>query len=312
MTSRTSLRTSLRPFVVQFAIAAAAALFAVNAAAQDAMLEETTEATEQTGGQLGDSSGGDLDAIIKSGVLRVGVAEITPWFLPTGLGDFVGYEVESTAALAEHLGVERVFVVEPFADLADGLAAGRFDIIASGYSITERRNETTEFSLPYNRTAYKLVISKEKAGARSRVRDFNNKQFSIGYLEGGLSEKVARANFPKAELRGFAARADALRALVAGEMDGFVGSDPFYTAVVRARPEAFTVPVDEPLAMSIEAFAMREGETALADAVNAWVISAERAGAFKKLHARWFDELLSLSVIAELSRKPPEPAPAAD
>lgn len=300
-------RSAQRPNAFRLAICAAAALFAANAAtAQD------TAGRNETATETVELSGGDLDAVLEAGVLRVGVAEITPWFLPTGLGDFVGYEVESTAALAEHLGVKREFVVEPFASLAEGLAAGRFDIIASGYSITEGRNETTEFSLPYNRTAYKLVIAKEKAGARKRVRDFNDKRFSIGYLEGGLSEKVARENFPKADLRAFTIRGDALRALVAGQMDGFVGSDPFYTAVVRARPETFTIPVDEPLAMSIEAFAMRKGETALAEAVNGWVISADRDGAFKKLHARWFDELLSLSVIAELSRKSPDPALASD
>ncbi len=305
-------RFAIRAIALRFAMAAFAALVAAAASAQETTPPPAPMEMQEPATETAERSGGDLDAIIEAGVLRVGVAEITPWFLPTGLGDFVGYEVESTAALAEHLGVKRVFIVEPFANLADGLAAGRFDIIASGYSITEGRNETAEFSLPYNRTAYKLVISKEKAGDRSRVRDFNNKRFSIGYLEGGLSEKVARANFPKAELRGFAARADALRSLVADEMDGFVGSDPFYTAVVRARPEAFTIPIDEPLAMSIEAFAMRGGETALAEAVNAWVISAERAGTFKKLHARWFDELLSLSVIAELSRQAPERTPAAD
>lgn len=253
----------------------------------------------------------DLEAVKERGVLRIGVAQIAPWIIDPGLGgDFIGYEMESTKRLAEHLGVEREFVRVPFGQLAYALRDGKFDMIASGYSMSEDRRAIIDFSLPYNRTAYKLVMSKAAAGDKNRVRDFNRREFRIGYVLGGLSDDVAKAQFPRATLTPFEVRADGVRALVDGEIDGFVGSDPFYTAVVRARPDDFTIPIKAPLLMSIEAFAVRKGQDDFLDVLNAWVVEEEQAGVFKDLHARWFDDLLWLSVFQEMDRAR-QAAPAA-
>lgn len=243
----------------------------------------------------------DLAAIKERGVLRIGVAEITPWAMRTGLGEnMIGYEIESTEKLAAYLGVTHELVAAPFGELAYALRDGRFDIIASGYSMSDERRSIIDFSMPYNETAYKLVIAKSAVKGGSEPKDFNKRGLRIGYLLGGISADVAKASFGRADLRPFEYRADALRALVAGEIDGFVGSDPFYTAVARAYPDRFVVPIDAPLYRTIEAFGVRKGQDALLDELNAWVIEQDRAGTFKALHARWFDELLWLSVFKEM------------
>jgi len=248
------------------------------------------------------ASADDLATIKERGVLRVGVAELTPWAIHTGLGDnVIGYEIDSTAKLAEHLGVKRELVEVPFGELAYALRDGRFDIIASGYSMSDDRRRIIDFSLPYNQTAYKLVISKEAAKDGSAVKDFNKKSLEIGYLLGGLSEDVAKQNFGKAMLTPFEYRADALRALMDGEIDGFVGSDPFYTAVVLAQPDRFSIPIETPLFLSIEAFGVRKNQDALLDELNAWVVAQEQAGLFKTLHAKWFNDMLWLSVFKEMT-----------
>ncbi len=244
----------------------------------------------------------DLAAIKERGVLRVGIAELTPWAIHTGLGgNIVGYEIDSTAKLAEHLGVKRELVEVPFGELAYALRDGRFDIIASGYSMSDDRRRIIDFSLPYNQTAYKLVISKEAAKDGSSIKDFNRKSLEIGYLLGGLSEDVAKQNFSKAMLTPFEYRADALRALMDGEIDGFVGSDPFYAAVVLAQPERFAIPIETPLFLSIEGFGVRKDQDALLDELNAWIVSQEQAGLFKTLHAKWFNDMLWLSVFKEMT-----------
>lgn len=92
----------------------------------------------------------DLAGIRERGVLRVGVAEITPWAMRTGLGEnMIGYEIDSTEKLAAHLGVTRELIAVPFGELAYALRDGRFDIVASGYSMSDERRSIIDFSMPY-------------------------------------------------------------------------------------------------------------------------------------------------------------------
>ncbi|MEM9556590.1 MAG: ABC transporter substrate-binding protein [Acidobacteriota bacterium] len=74
--------------------------------------------------------------------------------------DFVGIDVDLVSALAKELGVALEIrpVSEPsYAALIPELLAGRGDLVASSFSITEARRKTVDFSRPYF-SVYPVVL----------------------------------------------------------------------------------------------------------------------------------------------------------
>lgn len=91
-------------------------------------------------------------SLIAPGTLTVGTSGSAPPFSMTGpTGALQGFDIDVANQLGEALGLRVAFVQLDFAGLLPGLAAGRFDIIASGVTRTPERLASTSFHLlsPY-------------------------------------------------------------------------------------------------------------------------------------------------------------------
>ncbi|MCX6130378.1 MAG: transporter substrate-binding domain-containing protein [Proteobacteria bacterium] len=102
-----------------------------------------------------------LDAIKTRGTLRVGVE---PGFLPfemrTPKNEWVGFDVEMVKAFSAKLGVKAEFISTKWDGIIPGLMAGKYDLIASGMTITEERAQSVLFSQPYYEAGLKILIKK--------------------------------------------------------------------------------------------------------------------------------------------------------
>ncbi len=249
----------------------------------------------------------DLDEIRERGVLRVAVAPLSPFVIRDKEGELSGYEISSTRALGDHLGVEVEYVVRPFCELADAIIEDEADIIASGYSNTERRRRLLGFSLPYHDTEYYLVLSKDAARRAKTMRGVNRDDIAIGYQEGGVSGMVAQGEFGGAALEGFSSFGEIVKALKKRKIDGAVMFSPFQemiTGLDLGRVE-YMVPHEFALTRTIEAFAMDKNAEALRQALNAWVIERDLEGEWDALEAIWFTP-----ENAGVSNPPPYACPA--
>jgi len=231
----------------------------------------------------------DLAEIRERGVLKVGVAELAPFVVRTEDGGLRGFEIDNVNRLAKDLGVEVEFVEVAFCELLPGLAQDRYDIVASGFSMTDDRRFVADYSLPYFETDYHVVVSKETLARMKTSNALNDPSVSLAYLIGGVSGYVAQTAFPDADLKGHATRAESFKAVTDGEIDGVVSSDPFYRYVVAEDPERFVLADEEPLYRTIEAFAVQRGEDALIDELNAWIIARDRDGFHDGLYEKWFN-----------------------
>lgn len=254
----------------------------------------------------GEAAAADLDEIKERGVLRVAVASLAP-FVISSKGELSGYEIDSTKALADHLGVDVEYIEKPFCELADTVVQGEADIIASGYSNTEARRRILDFSLPYHDTEYYLVISKRAAKRAKTMRGINRDDITIAYQEGGVSGQVAHGEFGGADLEGFSSFSEIIEALKGGKVDGAVMFSPYqeYVDDLKLRGIEYMVPHKFALTRTIEAFAMEKGAEDLRDALNEWVISRDIAGEWEALEEKWFDPEK-----ADDSNPPPYACPA--
>src|SRR5262245_11873130 len=89
-----------------------------------------------------------LHQILDRGVLRVGT---TGTYYPFSLlnaasGKFEGYDIEVAERLAKDLGVRLEFVQTTWPTIVAGLVAGKYDVAASGITLTLDRMKSVAFA----------------------------------------------------------------------------------------------------------------------------------------------------------------------
>lgn len=232
----------------------------------------------------------DLQEIRERGTLRVAVAPLSPFVIKGQDGVLTGFEIESTTALGEKLGLEIEYIEKPFCDLAEAVISGEADMIASGFSNTQNRRRLLDFTLPYHDTEYFVVVDRKKSKAARTLRGLNNKKVAIGYQHGGVSGMVAQGEFPGANLKGFSSFAEILDALERGTINGAVLFAPYTDMARDIKAFKYRIPHDFALTRTIEAFATDQESDELHEVLNAWVIEQDLAGFWDALEEKWFSD----------------------
>ncbi len=254
----------------------------------------------------GSASAADFDEIKARGTLRVAVAALSPFVIKAEDGTLSGFEIDSTKALGEKLGLDIEYVEKPFCDLAEAVLSGEADIIASGYSNMPERRRLLDFSLPYHDTEYFLVMSRAKAKEGKTLRGMNRRDISIGFQHGGVSGMVANGEFPGSDLKGYSSFTQILEALAAGDVDGAVLFEPYLDMAKELDGVKHVIPHEFALTRTIEAFATDQDSAALHEALNEWVIEKDLAGYWDELEEKWFSDTYAIA-----SAPPPYACPAA-
>ena len=244
---------------------------------------------------IGTGSTAGIDEIKVRGTLKVAVAPLSPFVIKDPEGNLSGFEIESTNALAEHLGVEIEYVEKPFCELAEAVLSGEADMIASGFSNMPERRRLLEFSLPYHDTEYFVVVTKSAQKKAKTLRGLNRNDISIGYQIGGVSGMVATGEFPGADLRGFSSFSEILDAMEAGDIDGAVLFQPYIDMAKDISGRKFRIPHDYALTRTIEAFATDQDSDELRDALNEWVILRDIEGFWDELEDTWFSDEFAIA-----------------
>ncbi|GEM_PF-2527952 len=240
-------------------------------------------------------SAADFNEIKERGTLRVAVAALSPFVIKAEDGTLSGFEIDSTQALGEKLGLEIEYVEKPFCDLAEAVLSGEADMIASGYSNMPERRRLLDFSLPYHDTEYFLVMSKAKSRKAKTLRGMNRKDISIGFQHGGVSGMVAHGEFPASDLKGFSSFTEILTALGAGEVDGAVLFEPYLDMAKKLDGVKHVIPHEFALTRTIEAFATDQNSDELHEALNEWVIGQDLEGYWDELESKWFSDQYAIA-----------------
>lgn len=130
---------------------------------------------------------GDLPQIRERRLLRVLVSYNRTNFFHTDKGT-KGIERDLMVAYEKYLNrgprKERykthiVFLTRPFNQLFDALAKGEGDIIASGLTITQEREEIVDFTTPYITNIDEILVSHKQAKPICRIEDLSGEQVVV-------------------------------------------------------------------------------------------------------------------------------------
>ena len=239
----------------------------------------------------GTAAARDLQEVLNSGTLRVGVTLFAPWAARDAAGEFMGFEVDVAAQLAADMGVKAQLLAYDVDRLIPALESGEIDIIAAGLTITPERALHVNFSDPYAESGIGLATHVERTASLTDVNALDSDTITIGAVEGSVGAQLARRLWPHARVQVFPSVDAASRALLAGEIHGYVEDEPVPTFLALENPGVVDVPTGRPLLVSPAGFAVNKGDPDFLAFLNAW-ITAHKADTWLPTTASyWFESL---------------------
>jgi ABC-type amino acid transport substrate-binding protein len=236
--------------------------------------------------------------LVAADTLTVGTSGSAPPFSMTGpSGDLTGFDVDVANLIGKELGLKVVFKQFDFAGLLPGLAAGQFDMIASGVTRTPQRLASTDFFLlsPYivNGVAVtRRADSPEITGWKAVCGKV------MGAVRGGSFQKTARETLPAGcvtETREYPGATELFLDLKNRRID-FAAHDflgPNYL-VTTGKTDGIVV-IPELLASITQSVAVGPKNKPLAEKIDSLFVAWRKDGTLKGLGVKWFGASLDWS-----------------
>jgi polar amino acid transport system substrate-binding protein len=239
----------------------------------------------------GDAAARDLQEVLKTGTLRVGVTLYPPWAARTAGGELVGFEIDVAQQLAADMGVRAQIFPYDVDRLIPALESGEIDIIAAGLTITPERARHVNFSAPYAESGIGLATHVESTKQVTDAAALNSEAFTIAAVEDSVGIQLAVRLWPRARIRAFPSIEAASEALIAGEVHGYVEDEPVPTFLALENPGVVDVPIGRPLLASRAGFAVNKGDPDFLAFLNAWIVARESDTWLPTTASYWFKSL---------------------
>ncbi|OGQ33475.1 MAG: amino acid ABC transporter substrate-binding protein [Deltaproteobacteria bacterium RIFCSPHIGHO2_12_FULL_43_9] len=201
-----------------------------------------------------------LDEIVKRGELRVGLnAGYYPFEVQNNKGEIVGLDVALANEMAKELGVKLTIINTAWDGIIPSLMSKKFDLIASGMTITLERAKKVSFSDPYFFTGQTVLLNKKYLGKITEVSQLNSPSYTVVAMLGTTGEFAVQKNLPKAKIKVFKGEADAAQEVAFGRADAFVYDQPLVLNYYNKFKDK-TYTLLEPFTFEPLGFAVRRGD----------------------------------------------------
>lgn len=198
------------------------------------------------------------------------------------VGEFDGIDVAIAKKIAENMGKELEIQDMEFDGLIASLKSGKVDMVAAGMTVTEERKQNVDFSDTYFTAEQVMVVGKDNTDITKADDLKNGKKVGVvlGYTGDSIvtedlqvpEDKITRAN------RGI----DVVQEVKNGKLDAVV--------LDSATGKALAEKNDLKIVEDVEAFgkeeyaiAVKKGDTATLDAVNATIAQMKADGEIEAL-----------------------------
>ncbi len=221
-------------------------------------------------------------------VLKVGSDTTYPPFETVSeSGEIVGFDVDVLNAICERINCVAEFQTTAWDGIFAALAAGEFDMVVSGVSITEERDQIVDFTDPYLVVSQAITVRVEDEDLT--LDDFKNEDLTVGSQTGTTNASLAEELFGREKVRLYDTFNAAMLALINGDVDGVVIDNTAADAFVQEYAGEVVVNIsgifgDDPLGLVVP-----EGDE-LVDALNAGLEMIKADGTLDALVAKWFSE----------------------
>ncbi len=224
-------------------------------------------------------------------LLRVGTEPtFAPFeFLDTKSKDFTGYDMDLIRAVGEKAGYEVKILNMGFDALIPAVLTGQIDVIAAGISITPERQKRVDFTTPYYTSGVSMLVRKTDA---QKFRTFDDLAGARIAVQIGTTGAEKAKGVKPAKVTSFNTTSEAFMDLMTGNSDAVLLDRPVLGYYLRNQAKAAKVLTIPPFISDAEefGFAVKKGNKALLDKLNAAYAELKAAGELDKIRAKWFQE----------------------
>lgn len=230
-------------------------------------------------------------ALIAPNTLTVGTSGAAPPFSMAGAtGALEGFDIDVANLLGEALGLRVAFVQLDFAGLLPGLAAGRFDIIASGVTRTPERLASTSFFLLSPYIVNGVAITRRDADTSITGWDALCGR-TMGAVRGGTFQRFAQSTLPAGcvtQTREYPGSTELFLDLRNRRIDFAVHDHLGPNYLRKAGQLPGVVVLDDIRSIITQSIAVGARNKPLADAIDARLTAWRADGTLARLVDKWF------------------------
>jgi polar amino acid transport system substrate-binding protein len=223
--------------------------------------------------------------LVTPGTLTVGSDTTFPPFESMNGTVAEGFDVDMMNAIGKELGLKVVFQTENFDTIIASVVGHKFDVIASGMTITAEREKTISFSDPYFDSNQSIAVLKA-SGITTETQLFGKK---IGVQSGTTGEKWATENLKPhgATIVPFKDTTGAFNALQAKSVDAVVNDLPVTAEIIKEGPTRGFVIIDSIPTGEQYGIGIAKDRPELLKAVNGALAKIKADGQLKQIYDKW-------------------------
>lgn len=230
-----------------------------------------------------------LDEIMKRGTLLVGMeAGYMPFEMRSKKGDIIGFDVDMTTAMAKAMGVKVEYINTNWDGIIPALTTKKYDIIASGMTITQERNLKINFATPYITVGQTVLLSKKLAGKIKSYSQLNNPKYTISSKLGTTGEQAVKRMIPRAKYLSYETEQEGTMEVINGKVDAFVYDLPFNAIMANDKGKGKIVHLDKPFTFEPLGWAIRKGDPDFLNWLNNFMFQIKNDGTYDRIYAKWF------------------------
>ena len=249
--------------------------------AEETKAEETkAEETKAEESKAEEAPAAELETVQKGKLVMVTNAEFPPYEFHDQ-NAIVGIDVEIAGAIADRLGLELEIEDIAFDSIIPEIVSGKADIGAAGMTVTEDRKQNVDFSDTYAH-ATQVIIVKEDSEIKG-VADLEGK--IMGVQQGTTGDIYVSGDYGDAAVERYAKGMEAVQALAQGKVDAVViDGEPAKQYIKEV--EGLKI-IDESYTDEDYAIAIKKGNTAMVEAVNAALAELKSEGKLDEIVAKY-------------------------
>ncbi|MCD3246076.1 amino acid ABC transporter substrate-binding protein [Clostridium botulinum C] len=237
---------------------------------------------------LGKQSGEDnsLKCVKKLGKLRIGLDDsYPPMEFRDEKNNLVGFDIDLSNEIAKRLGIKVEFVTTEFSGILLGLQSKKFDAIIAGFSITEDRKKSVNFSEPYILGGQVIAVKKGNTSIK-KLSDLKDK--IVGCQMGSNGQHCAEKNLKEIkELRKYSKIPQAFSDMAIGRIDAVIMDAQVGGYYLSKNTGEFEV-LNEMVVKQPMGIAFKMGDNSLKNEVQKIIDDLKKEGTLSKLSLKWF------------------------
>ncbi len=197
----------------------------------------------------------------------------------------VGFDIDLIKAVAKEAGFEVEIKNTAWDGIFAGLATNKYDAVISSVTITEKRKKTMEFSTPYVNAGQIIVVKKELNGL-DKLAQFSGKKIGAQI---GTTGAIEVAKDKSMTLKTYDEIGLAIEDLANGRVDAVVCDSPIAANYVLQNEKYSKVLkiVGKPFTTEEYGVAVKKGNKAVLDMINAGLDKVIKKGINKELEKKW-------------------------